>query len=223
MDTRAAIALAPLMLGACGSSSGWAPDLGDSNSSMTLRDRLSEGAQTLELDPALSRIQVTARMGDEQVRTQLVMLRGTTAMRAEDDGTVVISDLSVAVDDVILHHELLPDEGLHLMNIEARLDADMPARTTWVSDDELHGETRGDLVIDWAVLTADGNAARLAPQPVRAVPFAVQVLRDDRAEIEASLIGRMEGTFWSWADYLELSDLEFSLASGIAEESEIVQ
>ena len=222
MDTRAAMVALLLALPACGGSGGWVPGRGDSNSSMTLKDRLSEGAQTLELEPQLSRIDVTARMGDERVRTHLVMLAGATTLRAEGDGTLVLSDLSVAVDDVILHHDLLPPEGLHLMNIEARLDADMPARTTWVNEDELHAETHGDLVIDWAVMNAQGEPAPLAPQPVRAVPFEIQVERDEKAEIETTLSGRMEGTFWSWADYIELSDLEFSLASGIVEESEIV-
>jgi hypothetical protein len=161
-------------------------------------------------------------MGDDRVHTPLVMLRGAASLRVDEDGTLILSDLTVGVDDVILHHDLLPEEGLHLMNIVARLDAEQAARTTWVSDDEIHAETEADLVIDWAVMNAEGDPAPLAPQPVRGVPLAIQVLRDDRGETEVTLTGRMDGTFWSWADYLSLSDLEFSLTSGIAEESGIV-
>jgi hypothetical protein len=223
MDTRAAMVLVLLAAPACGPSGGWIPGRDDSNSSMTLRDRLREASQDLELKPELSRIDVTARMGDDNVRTQLVMLHGATSLSAEDDGTLVVDELIVAVDDVILHHDLLPENGLHLMNIEAHLDAGMAARTTWVSDDELHAETTGDLVVEWAVMNPEGNPAKLAPQPVRGIPFDIQVVRDERAEIETTLAGRMDGVFWSWADYVSLSDLAFSLTSGIAEETDIVQ
>jgi hypothetical protein len=138
-----------------------------------------------------------------------------------------VEDLTISLDDVVLHHELLPPEGLRLMNIQASLGSDMDARTTWIGNNELSAETTGALVVDWAIMNDQGQPAPLAPQALDGIPFTVQLERAYDGEIHVNITGRMSGTFWTWADYISLSDLDFQLASSTPPapppEDEIVQ
>src|SRR5262245_26833008 len=136
MDSRAAVLILLLAPSACSDGGDGLPVEG------SLKDRLFEGTETLELKPSVSRITVTAEMGDEDAsRTTLAMQEGSTSVRADRDGGLVVEEISLRVDDIVVHHDLLPPEGIHLTNIQARLDGQMDARTEWMSDDELHADT----------------------------------------------------------------------------------
>jgi hypothetical protein len=212
MDTRAAILTVLLALPACSNAGDGVPDPGDPNDRLSLKEKLKSGTQTWELQPEITRIDVTAQMGDESIRSRLVMLQGATSLRADRDGSVVIEDISLGVDDVVLYHELLPPEGLRLMNIQAHLDGDMETRTTWTGDNELRAETVGTLVVTWAIMNHEGQPAPLAAQPLEGIPFSLLVDRDSNGDVDVTLTGAVPGSFWTWADYIELSDLDFSLA-----------
>ena len=212
MDTRAAIlSLLVAALPACSSGGDGAPGPSD-NDSRSLKDQLKSGTQTMAFQPEITRIDVTAQMGDDSVRSRLLMLQGATSLKAESDGSVVVEDITIRVDDVVLHHELLPPEGIRLMDIEAHLVADMEARTTWNGSNSFEAETVGALVVEWAIMNDEGQPAPLAPQMLDGIPFRLQVDRDGYGDVDVTLMGTVPGKFWQWADYIELSDLDFALA-----------
>jgi hypothetical protein len=226
MDSRAAI-LTLVLVAACSEGSHGNVPPGEPNPSSSLKDQLTQGSLTLELQPEFSRIDVMAQMGDLTVESRLVMLQGATSLRADRDGRLIVEDLTISLDDVVLHHDLLPPEGVRLMNIQASLGADRDARTTWSGENDVTAEATGELVVDCAIMNDQGQPAPLAPQALDGIPFAVQLERSYDGEIHVNVTGSMTGTFWSWADYLSLSDLDFQLASSTPPapppEDEIVQ
>jgi hypothetical protein len=214
-----AAASVPLFLAGCGgagvASPGGGPgvDPGAAPAPTSARERLAT-PHAFALATGVSNA-LTLRVGTSAtsvaVAHAVAVLDGSGVVHAEADGALVVDALDGAFDDVTLGPDEVPPDGLVMTGLSLRLDDPALAMAHW--DDagaEAWAEPTATLVLEWAALTADGTLVPLMPQTL-AVPVALHVWGGEDGLLRTDLSGYLDGTFWSWGELVQMSDLAFDL------------
>lgn len=115
-------------------------------------------------------------------------------------------DLSLAPID-------LPDslfgKPAQLTDVRVTLASSASATATWMGNDDATTTIPLKLDLGWS-LSVNGGVSQLGPQHLPEIPLDV-MLTGGGDHVDATLGLRGDGTLWSWAGLIELSQLELSL------------
>jgi len=174
-----------------------------------VREKLTSSTTLAELQSG-AQIVLTAQVGADATPTPVdVRLDGGVfAVSARTDGSLVLSDLDVAIDDVVLGEAGGPIEGLHLTNLRGKLVGPTALETTWIEgDDEAFGTGLVSLYLDWSIETDSGEVTPLMTQRIDDIELELRVLATYDGELAVEAIGVRTGVFWHGSQQIELSDL----------------
>jgi hypothetical protein len=167
----------------------------------------------LDLDPS-SRIGVTATGPDgaplEGVAPTIT--GGAAVLRATDDGTLLVEDLDVTLDDVIVPAGALGTVPIHLTDVSLHLGTQIAVDATWSPTGEsVAGSGTGDLLLDWSLVLDDGSPYQLATQKLAERPFQVAVREDATGRLTAAVTMSADGELRQFADSVTLRDLSLAV------------
>lgn len=136
---------------------------------------------------------------------------GDAMLRSTKTGLLLVEALEIDLTDVKIEPGVLHSEPVQLTDIDLRLGTQIVIEAEW-SDDGTHAEGVGhaDLLMDWAVLSDEGEVLPLATQKLRDVEFAVRADLDEQGDIHVQVFSQVEGKIGGFANRIELSD--FSMA-----------
>jgi hypothetical protein len=136
---------------------------------------------------------------------------GDAMLRSTKTGLLLVEALEIQLTDVTIQPGVLHSESVQLTDIDLRLGTQIVIEAEW-SEDGLHAEGvgRADLLMDWAVLSDQGEVLPLATQKLRQVEFTVRADLDELGDIHVQVFGEVEGRIGGFANRIELSD--FSMA-----------
>ncbi len=131
---------------------------------------------------------------------------GTLIARASDEGLVIVEKLDLGLTDVIVEPGVVGQRPIHLTDIRFKLGTQLVLDPEWRSGRNVAGVGHADLIMDWAILTDDGQVLPLATQKVRDVEFSVEFTLEQDDTISAQLNSVVAGPIWDFS-LVELSDL----------------
>jgi hypothetical protein len=141
---------------------------------------------------------------------------GTSAITISNGELIVklIGDqLSAQMFDLALDPIDLPDslfgKPAQLTGVRVTLATSASATATWTSSDDATTTIPLQLDLGWS-LSVNGGVSQLGAQHLPVIPLDVMVTGGGD-HVDATLALRGDGTLWSWAGLIELSQLELSL------------
>jgi hypothetical protein len=103
-------------------------------------------------------------------------------------------------------------DGLMLTDVRVRLAQPVVITPEWsAGGDAGFGSFGAELLLDWNLLTKDGQKIPLATQHLYDVSVVIDVFTDTDGRVSALLDGGKQGLVWSWAGLVELDDLHFDI------------
>lgn len=180
----------------------------------SVRDRLSDGPARLFVGAEGSTGSLTARRwtptgwveGDATVTIE----SGELSATVDDRGTLKLDKLVVALAPIEIPEQVFKKPA-QLTDVTLTLTTAVEAETQWTSDDEATATLALDLDFDWAI-KIDGAKTPLGTQHLPPVTIDV-ALAGGGDHIDASIALVAEGELWNWADLLQMTSLELSLAA----------
>ena len=169
----------------------------------------------LDLDPS-SRVGVTATGPDGAPLAGVAptVTGGAAVLRATPDGTLLVEDLDVTLDDVIVPAGALGAQPIHLTDVTLHLGTQIAVDATWSPTGEsVAGSGTGDLLLDWSLVLDDGTPYQLATQKLAERPFQVAVREDDTGRLTAAVTMTADGELRQFADSVTLSDLHMAVVA----------
>jgi len=169
----------------------------------------------LDLDPS-SRIGVTAT-GPEGAPVEGVsptITGGAAVLRATPDGTLLVEDLDVTLDDIVVPAGELGPAPIHLTDVSLHLGTQIAVDATWSpTGQSVAGSGTGDLLLDWSLVLDDGSPYQLATQKLAERPFQVAVREDDTGRLTAAITMSADGELRSFAGAVTLRDLTMAVVA----------
>lgn len=183
----------------------------------SVRSRLA-GTVGFELVPEGSALMVTAYhssdLRDQVQPVSLAILDGDARVRVDSDGSLVLEDLVVRLDDMVFEEAAFLPRGLHLTNVHTSLAEEVTLETTWTADEDVAvGVALGGIRLGWSLVDDSGETWPLATQELGEIQFELHIYRDDEDRVTATIGGTKEGVIWSWASLFELADLSITLSA----------
>ena len=202
-----AAALALLAASGCTFETGAAPG-GDE----TLYERLGTRAYLSLQQPSLVGVAAYDRDGEPLPCVQPTVRGGQTVLRATGDGLLLLEGLDIDLGDITIEPGvILEQEPVRLTDIRLRLGTQVTIDARWdAGGARATGAGRGDLLMDWAILTEDGEALPLATQKIRDAELLVDAELLDDGEVIAEVSSTVDGTFWDFSA-VELADLSMQV------------
>lgn len=186
---------------------GCAVDRSGSNEFPSARETLSH-QQVMVLEP-------TACQG--QLDTRPLDLRGGEMKLEAIDDVIELDSVQVDVGEVRVGGEDPRLDGLALRDVRVRLPQPIVAKAEWsASGDAGFASFTTDLLLDWSLVTPNGQIVPLATQRLIDVEVELDVFTAADGEVTAFLYGGKRGPVWSWAGLVELDDLTFDLRAVMA-------
>ena len=204
--------VACLALAGCAASSSFPEAEPDS-----VRARL-ESSTPVVVTPNASSGAVTARR-----RAATGWVEGTTPVGLEG-GTLAVSavgsDLVVDTFELNLGPIDIPEEVFNkptqLTKVRLRMRAPTIAIGTWNGDNSVTARPMLDLDLEWA-LTTSGGTTPLGTQHLPPIPVNVSLAGDGNAFDATLSLASSGSTLWKWANLIELTGIELSVAGASAE------
>lgn len=172
--------------------------------------------ETLSLQqPSTVGVRAEDRDGQELACVDPDVMGGRAVLRSTADGLLLVEALEVSLSDITIEQDVLgAKRPLHLTDVELRLGTQLVLDPEWL-DDYAVGAGTADLLMDWAVLTDDGNVHPLATQLIRDVEFEVEVRLEHDGSISAQVHTTVAGPIWDF-NVLEVSDLSVDVLANTA-------
>lgn len=169
----------------------------------TARDRLTAGREMLDLVPAACFLEVNDRA--------LPLEEGRIQVDADLAGTVRVIGIDIRLGDVTVPATADAPE-LHFTNVRISLPEAVTGPTEWsASGDAGFARVTTDVLLDMSLVAPNGYVAPLATQRIEDLTLDVDLFDALDGRLTAVVYGEREGTFWSWAGLLTLSDLVVDL------------
>lgn len=171
------------------------------------------GRAFLDLAPS-SHVGVVATDGHGQampyVEPQVV--GGRAVMRTTIDGWLLIEDLEVQLADVTIPPGELGADAVRLTDVELRLGTQLAAQPYYSGDGRAAwGAGEADLLLDWSMVTREGDTYPLATQRLGEADFTVAVVVDDTGNLSAEFATAVAGEVHRLTGLVTLSDLSVSV------------
>lgn len=169
--------------------------------------------ETLSLEPtSLVGVMAYDKAGNVLPCVQPNVVNGKAVLRATEDGLVLVEALDIELTDVKIAEGVLHSEEVNLTDLRLRLGTQLVIEQPTWGEAQLSafGGGQADLLLDWAVLTDDGDIYPLATQKLRSADFAVNVVLNYDGTIAANVATAVDGELGNFANRISLAD--FSMA-----------
>lgn len=147
--------------------------------------------------------------------TPLSIAHGEIDGALDDRGQLALSQFEVDVDAIAIPDSVF-GKPAELRDVRVTLAAPTAADVAWTDDD--HADVSVSLALDlqWTIVI-NGAAAPLGTQHLPPVVVHGQ-LSGDGEHVAAALSLDAQGTLWSWADLLKLTELQLDLSAATVDE-----
>jgi hypothetical protein len=197
-----------LVIPACAGSA--SPEASNANS---VRERLAQPTKLL-VSPAQSSGSITARRythdGWQEGSTPVAIANGELDASAGATGDVAIGTFSIGAQPIDIPASVF-GQPAQLTDVRLALAGTPAMTTTWTDDDDATATATIDLDLSWTIVI--GTAATpLGTQHLQGIPVAI-TFTGGGAEVDAAIAAHADGTLWSWADLVQLTQLQLSLSA----------
>jgi hypothetical protein len=179
----------------------------------SVRERLATDTHLYITGPG-SAGAVTAKLktatGWDNGLVDLKLEGGQLIARAAPSGTITLTAVELGFSDITIPASVTGHAAV-LGQPHLRLTAPADATTAWTDDNSAGAAAMLDLELSWT-LTVDGVALPLGAPDLPAMPAKLE-LAGDGGRITAELRLHVGGVLWSWADLIQLSDLDLVLGA----------
>jgi hypothetical protein len=199
--------LIPSLLAACS----FEPADGSASLADQLRRRVVLDIST---DSAVA-VSATAR-GGQPLDVDPTVLGGQAVLRTTEDGWLLVEDLDIPLDDVTVPPGVLSDRPVTFTDLYLRLGTQLAVPLLAPLGDDttaLAGFGDADLLLDWAMLSWEGDVLPLAMRRIADAPFTVNLALDDEQRLHASINGRVDGVVDELGELVVLRDLQVDVLS----------
>lgn len=199
------LALSSLSLAACAFQEDGVPD--DS-----LEAQLHQRA-FLDLAPS-SQVGVVATDADGNVMPYVEprVTGGRAVLRTTEDGWLLLEDLDVQLADVVIPPGAIGDDAVTLTDVDLHLGTQLEAEPYWSGDGNgAWGSGDADLLLDWSMVTSEGNTYPLATQKLGDAGFTVAVRRLEDGSLSAEVDTAIPGEVHRLTGLVTLSDLSIAV------------
>lgn len=206
----AALGLTTLATTACS----FEPDSGAQDLATQLRKRAFLDVSTAS-EVAVS---ATARSG-QALDVDPGVLGGEAVLRTTEDGWLLVEDLSIPLADVTVPAGVLADRPVTFTDLGLRLGTQLAVRPSAPLDGEaiaLTGFGDADLLLDWAMLSWEGDVLPLAMRRIADAPFVVALELDADGQLHAAINARVDGVVDELGELVVLRDLAVDVVSSAA-------
>ena len=184
----------------------------------SVRDRLSEGPAELWVGSAQSSGTITARRwtthGWVEGVTPVTIEAGELVAKVDAHGALAVDKLVVELAPIDIPEDVFKKPA-QLDDVQLTLAAPTSATATWSGNDDATATVTMALDFDWAI-RVNGTKTPLATQHLP--PIAIDVVLTGAADhVDAALSVHAAGELWNWADLLEMTSLDLSLAAATAD------
>jgi hypothetical protein len=122
-------------------------------------------------------------------------------------GELVVTSLDLSFDPIDVPESVFGTPA-QLTNLRLQLPTPTVANTIWNDDDDASASAALELSLSWSI-AVNGGVLPLGAQNLPPLPIDVKVAGDGDS-VTASLSLHGAGQLWSWADLLELTELDVS-------------
>lgn len=142
------------------------------------------------------------------------VIGGQVVVRTTADGYLLVEDLTLALGDVTLPAGMLGEAPVRFTDLALTLGTQLAVPVADAPDAAaLVGTGRADLVLDWALVDADGRLLPLGLRRAPRVPFTVAVTADADGTLRADLASRIDGTAVTIDGTAAIRDVALTVAS----------
>jgi hypothetical protein len=160
-------------------------------------------------------VSATAR-GGQALDVDPTVLGGQAVLRTTEDGWLLVEDLDIPLDDVTVPAGLLSDRPVTFTDLYLRLGTQLAVPLLAPLGDDttaLAGFGDADLLLDWAMLSWEGDVLPLAMRRIADAPFTVNLALDDEHRLHASINARVDGVVDELGELVVLRDLQVDVLS----------
>ncbi len=137
---------------------------------------------------------------------------GRAVMRTTIDGWLLIEDLEIQLADVTIPPGELGPNPIRLTDVELRLGTQLAAVPYYSGDGRAAwGTGAADLLLDWSMVTREGDTYPLATQRLGESDFTVSVVLDDVGNLSAEFATAVNGEVHRLTGLVTLSDLSVAV------------
>jgi len=182
----------------------------------SVRDRLAAPTRLLVVAPQ-SMGSITARRyangGWQEGSAAIAIDNGELDATVTDSGALSVTKLAVSAQPIDIPSDVF-GQPAQLRDVRLAV-ADMPAfATTWTDDDNATASATVNLELSWS-LAVGSTAFPLGTQTLEGIPVDI-ALTGDGDVVDAAIGAHAEGEVWSWADLVQLANLQLTLAASTA-------
>ena len=185
----------------------------------SVRDRLADGPTRLYVGSDGSTGSITAKRktsdGWAEGVTQVTIDGGEVSAKVDSHGALTVDRLTVSLAPIEIPEDVFKKPA-QLDDVRVSLTAPAHADVQWTSDNDATFTLPLMLDFDWSI-HINGSNTPLATQHLPPVSIDV-VVTGAGDHIDASLSLQATGELWNWANLLEMTSLDLSLAAGTADE-----
>lgn len=193
---------------------GFQPDGGGQGLAAQLRKRAFLDIST-ESDVAVS---ATARSG-QHLDVDPGVLGGQAVLRTTADGWLLVEELEIPLGDVVVPAGTLADRPVTFTDLALRLGTQLAVPLLAPLDGEtvaLAGFGEADLLLDWSMLSWEGETLPLAMRRIADAPFTVALDLDAGGRLHATINARVDGVVDELGELVVLRDLQVDVLSSTA-------
>ncbi len=140
------------------------------------------------------------------------VIGGRAVLRTTEDGWLLVEDLEVQLADVVIPPGAIGDDAITLTDVDLHLGTQLATEPYWSADGEgAWGTGDADLLLDWSMVTSQGNAYPLATQMLGDADFTIGVRRADDGTITAQVDTAIPGEVHRLSGLVTLSDLSVAV------------
>jgi len=181
----------------------------------SVRDRLSAGPTRLFVGGEGSTGSISARRWTQngwlEGVTPVTIDSGELSAKVDSHGALVLDKLLVGLAPIEIPEDVFKKPA-QLDDVKVTLTKPTSASAQWTSDDDATVTLPVALDFDWAI-HVNGGKTPLATQHLPQIMLDV-ALTGAGDHIDASISLHAMGELWNWADLLEMTSLDLSLAAG---------
>jgi hypothetical protein len=204
---RSYLAWVPLLV-ACASPA--APD----PSFTSVRERLSAEPTRLYASPQPAAGTIDARRwtrdGWQDGTTPVSIANGELVAQLDASGKLVATTFTFAIDPIDIPEQIF-GKPAQLADVRLSIATAVHADVQWTDDDDATATLAIDLDLAWSLVT-DSSTSPLGTQHLPTIPVAL-TLAGSGDHVDATLALDGAGPLWTWADLLQLRDLELALTA----------
>jgi hypothetical protein len=188
--------------------------VGGDGSYDSVRDRLSDGPTRLSIGSTESSGSITARRwstsGWLEGVSAVTIDSGVVSASVDARGALNVDKLEVYLGSIPLPDDVFKKPA-QLDDVQMRLLNAASAEAQWASADDATAQLTLDLAFDWSI-QIDGKKTPLGRQKLPPVVIDL-ALTGGGDHIDASVTLDANGQLWNWADLIQMTSLELTLAA----------